>query len=319
MNRGFVKLVRSRVADELMRDRNAFALLSLIAYRARFTDEPNADNLAFGEAQVGDFRACGLSRKEYRGALDRLEWKWHLISTHRTRAGTVAKLSDSRVYSLADERQNAKNGHQKGHQVSEVKPKKGATERANRGPIEGHLRATNQNVENGEKVQTDGENVEETETTAAAGATAVLSSSDDLPESIPASIEQVYAYGDTEGIPREQADAWWRLSTQGNFRIKGKRMHDWKKAFLSWAFADAAMNRPKADGIGHSAFWEFAKDREYPSDAVNRFIKYNQAHGWKKENPLTGRTEPIIDMKKALTAFIDRMSPGELGYREAEG
>ncbi|HEY3756232.1 MAG TPA: hypothetical protein VGL42_08790 [Opitutaceae bacterium] len=154
--RGFVKLQRTRETDELLRDRNAMALLTLIAIRARFTNGPDPINgLEFGEAQIGDFEECGLSRKEYRCALKRLVHRWKLISARTIDGeGTIAKILDSRVFSLIDERDLPKEGQFKGQHLSEEKSSNGATNGANGGPAQVHLGASNQKDQKEQKEHT---------------------------------------------------------------------------------------------------------------------------------------------------------------------
>ena len=180
-SRGFLKLQRGEITEFLLRDPNGFALAALIALRARFNDAPGPDGLGFGQARVGDHSACGLSRKEYRSALGRLE-RLGLIRIQSSRRGTIATLVDSRMFALRDDRgqqiserkhpvegprvgqaksrflrQRQKNGHQKGHleghRLSEENHAIGANDAANgeakMGPTKGQQGATNQNDQNG--------------------------------------------------------------------------------------------------------------------------------------------------------------------------
>ena len=98
---GFVRMRRSQVAEELNQDPNALALLVLIARRARWNDGPNQHNLKIGEAMVGDYKAAGLNRQEYREALRRLEHQWEQITTHPTNRGTIVKLTESAIFDLS--------------------------------------------------------------------------------------------------------------------------------------------------------------------------------------------------------------------------
>jgi hypothetical protein len=116
---GFVKLQRSETTEELLGDPIALHLLTVIAFRARFSDAPNLEGLVFGEALVGDFDACGMTRGEYRSALDRLQ-KWRLVEVRPNNKGTVARLLDSRVFSLVDERGPLKNGQRQGDRPGDV-------------------------------------------------------------------------------------------------------------------------------------------------------------------------------------------------------
>ncbi len=95
----FIKLYRSDVTNELMKDTSAFMLLTQIALRARRTDKFNTENLKSGEALIGDYTSIGLSRQNYRSALKRLE-KWKIITTKATNRGTVATICNSDIYDI---------------------------------------------------------------------------------------------------------------------------------------------------------------------------------------------------------------------------
>jgi hypothetical protein len=98
---GYFQAVRSRVAEEINKDPNALSLLYLIARRTRWHDGANRHNLKIGEAIVGDYKSCGLTRRKYRDALDRLENVYRQITTVRTRRGTIASLTPEALFRLA--------------------------------------------------------------------------------------------------------------------------------------------------------------------------------------------------------------------------
>lgn len=99
MSEGFIKLRRTAESMELLNDPNAFILLTVIAVRARRTDEFNIHNLKSGEALVGDHAHYGLTRQEYRSAQQRLT-RWGLATFKPTTNGTVARLLDRRIYDI---------------------------------------------------------------------------------------------------------------------------------------------------------------------------------------------------------------------------
>jgi hypothetical protein len=99
MNHGFIKLHRSPETLELLSDPNAFILLTVIALRARRTDEFNIHNLKSGEALVGDCEKYHLTRRQYRTAVKRLR-QWGLATFKPTTHGTVATLCGTRVYDI---------------------------------------------------------------------------------------------------------------------------------------------------------------------------------------------------------------------------
>lgn len=105
---GFVQYKRSQLANEINRDYKAFAILGLIARRARRRNEPNEFNLEAGECLLGCNDSAGLTREEYRGALRRLKGKWRQIETRpfrggsrgKKRGGTIVKLISTDVFDI---------------------------------------------------------------------------------------------------------------------------------------------------------------------------------------------------------------------------
>ncbi len=98
---GFIKLNRSNETLELLNDPNAFALLTVIAMRARRTDEFNIHNLKTGQALLGDYRRYGLTHQQYRTAQKHLAG-WGLAAFKPTSRGTIAQLLDHRIYDIND-------------------------------------------------------------------------------------------------------------------------------------------------------------------------------------------------------------------------
>lgn len=108
---GFIKLSRNeKVEWTLLNHPNAFLLLTLIAWRARFyPDHP--DGLKPGECHIGDHTSCGLSRQQYRTALQYLvkSSTIEILETCRTRKksttgtttkGTKVRLIDTSIYDI---------------------------------------------------------------------------------------------------------------------------------------------------------------------------------------------------------------------------
>lgn len=141
MNRGFLKLMRGMETEELLRDRKAFQLLTLIACRARFVRTASLDGMQYGQARIGDYPVLGMTEKEYRNAKERLARRG-LASFRGTGRGTIATLLDSRVFSIADERNTLQQGEQKGGQNPEENPQKGADSGALKGRTQGEQGAT---------------------------------------------------------------------------------------------------------------------------------------------------------------------------------
>lgn len=120
---------------------NVFTLFALIAQRARrIPGLP--DGLLPGEALLGDYESSGLSRKQYRTAIEILIIRGHIkkVETCRTRKkwatgnttiGTKVKLLSSNVWDINIEEDNEERGH------------RGATE----GPPMGHEQEGNKKEE----------------------------------------------------------------------------------------------------------------------------------------------------------------------------
>jgi hypothetical protein len=98
----FFKALRSKEALDLMKYPPAYMLLSQIAYRARRTDEPNMYRLTIGEAMIGDYGSIGVTRQQYRTAIDKLKSN-QFITIRTTNKGTVAKLIDARVFDINED------------------------------------------------------------------------------------------------------------------------------------------------------------------------------------------------------------------------
>ncbi len=106
------KAIRSQEALELISaNRNAFTLLYIIAHRAQRTTKFNRHNLAPGEAFLGDHDECGMSEQEYRTAKKVLT-KGGFATFQATNRGTIATLSDTRVFDINIERGNGQNNGQ---------------------------------------------------------------------------------------------------------------------------------------------------------------------------------------------------------------
>jgi uncharacterized phage protein (TIGR02220 family) len=98
---GWIKLMRSAELLEVLEHYpNAFTLLTLIAVRARRSDEKlNPHNLGLGEALIGDYQAAGMSRQQYRTAIDKLK-EMGLVTIKATNKGTVATICNSVIYDI---------------------------------------------------------------------------------------------------------------------------------------------------------------------------------------------------------------------------
>ena len=85
-------------ALELLKaNKNCLILAFVIAYRARYREGFSADGLGLGEALIGDYENYGMTRQEYRTALAQL-CKWNFVTTRPTNKGTIARLTDTRLF-----------------------------------------------------------------------------------------------------------------------------------------------------------------------------------------------------------------------------
>jgi hypothetical protein len=106
------KTFRSPDALELLEySQNAFLLLYLIAYRARWRDGISVDGLSQGEALLGDYENIGLTEQMYRTAKLVLE-KCGFATFRTTNKGTIARLINTRVFSISNDSPNGQNNGQ---------------------------------------------------------------------------------------------------------------------------------------------------------------------------------------------------------------
>ena len=106
----FTAIRSDDVMELILASRNAFMLAYLIAYRARWKDGFNRHGLDQGEAMLGDYAACGMTRQEYRTAKEQLA-QWGFATFKTTNKGTVGKLTDTRLFSLVPPERNHQNNH----------------------------------------------------------------------------------------------------------------------------------------------------------------------------------------------------------------
>jgi hypothetical protein len=126
MSVGFVKLMRTPEADELMEnDPKAFLLLTQVARRAWRTHGQNVRGLKPREALVGDHRKCGLTYAEYRHAKKRLA-RYGYATFNGTTKGTVATIVNDLIYDINEEPE-AQTERQQGANEAPSKRQRSAT------------------------------------------------------------------------------------------------------------------------------------------------------------------------------------------------
>jgi hypothetical protein len=87
------------VLELIRKNPNAYVVATIIAHRARWHEGFNADGLGLGEALIGDYKAYGMTRQEYRTALAQLR-KWNFATARTTNRGTIARLTDTRLFDV---------------------------------------------------------------------------------------------------------------------------------------------------------------------------------------------------------------------------
>jgi hypothetical protein len=107
----FIQFLKSEESLELISKPNELALLSLVAIRAKRTNGLSVNGLGPGEAMIGDFEACGLTRQRYRTALKNLK-KWGILTTRTTNKGTIAKIINTDIYDINISEANQQANHQ---------------------------------------------------------------------------------------------------------------------------------------------------------------------------------------------------------------
>ena len=100
MAQRFLKLMVGDALDSLLKTPNAMALCTLIAVRARGAKCEHGVKLEPGEALVGDHNTIGCSKRQYRTAKSTLT-KAGIATFKATNKGTIAKLTDTRVYDIS--------------------------------------------------------------------------------------------------------------------------------------------------------------------------------------------------------------------------
>lgn len=100
-DKGFIKFIReSKEFDMLvLRRPSAFVLLSIIAKRAKRSNDHPYPELEMGEALIGDYKTYGVSEQIYRTDKDFLR-RFNFATFKPTSKGTIAKLINSSVFDI---------------------------------------------------------------------------------------------------------------------------------------------------------------------------------------------------------------------------
>lgn len=94
----YIKYNRSELARSLQTKPIANHLLSVIAQRIKYKDDP-ISGLKAGQCYMGDYSKLGTTRGQYRNGLKNLV-EWQIITIHTTNKGTIVTLINSDVYDI---------------------------------------------------------------------------------------------------------------------------------------------------------------------------------------------------------------------------
>jgi len=100
---GWIKLLRMPATYELLRNKNAFILLTIIALRARRTDDI-VSGLKAGQAFIGDWANYGLTEQQYRNAKNNV-LKMGFATFRATPRGTITTLTENSIYDINQDNQ----------------------------------------------------------------------------------------------------------------------------------------------------------------------------------------------------------------------
>jgi hypothetical protein len=107
----FAALRTDEAFELLQRHPTAFLLAYVIAFRARWKAGKSLLGLEPGEALLGDFEAIGMTEQMYRTAKAVLK-KYEFATFRTTPKGTIAKLIDTRLFSISDAASNTQTNTQ---------------------------------------------------------------------------------------------------------------------------------------------------------------------------------------------------------------
>lgn len=105
---GFVVMMRNPDIVELIEASPlSWALVSIIAFRARYRPGISLKGLQPGEAFLGDYKAYGMTGKQYRTVKTKLS-DWEFAAFRTTNRGTVARLLDTRLFDVLKDTTDAR-------------------------------------------------------------------------------------------------------------------------------------------------------------------------------------------------------------------
>jgi hypothetical protein len=231
---GFVKMTRSDDIIELIQEWPlAFALAAVIALRARYRPGKSLKGLQPGEAFIGDHQQCGMSEQQYRTCKEKLA-QWGFAMFKPTNKGTVAKLTDTRLFDvLSESSQRTANGQLTD---SQRLTKKGKKEKK----VEDGLRPAN-----------------------------FSNWRVPFPSRFPQSVQQVYEYGCQNGCDESLCKRWIRYNNTCGWQQGGEPMAYWPKSLL--VFRDSCNDSSHgADDVPYGWIPEIVPPDDEPASPVRK-------------------------------------------------
>ena len=122
------------------------------------------------------------------------------------------------------------------------------------------------------------------------------------PMPLPKSLVEVKEAANQLHTTDEVAEAFYHYQTEKNWTIRGKRLINWKKALEAFAKSDAKrVVRP--DHIDSKTLRGWAEKEGLDHASVEKFISLMKVSDGKLKNKMTGRMEPVTDMREACRRF----------------
>lgn len=105
-NSSFIMFMKDNTDFEYLVEQRptAFALLAIIAKRARRTLDHPDPNLQIGEAYIGDYKKYGVTEQIYRTDKDYLQ-RFGFATFRATNKGTIARLIKQTIFNINIEKQ----------------------------------------------------------------------------------------------------------------------------------------------------------------------------------------------------------------------
>jgi len=104
------------------------------------------------------------------------------------------------------------------------------------------------------------------------------------------------------------AARFFAINERNGWRIKDRPIRNWKIALAAFLKADATA-APVIRPVSETDFLEWA-EATYPDDEerihATSWFDVSKKNGWTTKSAITGEQEPIVNFKKACSAFVDK-------------